>query len=74
MVLGDRPLTVTLARLWGALSLWEKLKLSGQLLWTGLSLLEGEEMRAEIEKMKETDVLTGGCGGWVGCVAVEVCG
>ncbi|EFN60022.1 hypothetical protein CHLNCDRAFT_59535 [Chlorella variabilis] len=58
VVLGDRPLTITLARVWHALSLWEKLKLTGTLLWTGLSLLDTEEMRQEIEKMKETDVLT----------------
>ena len=36
VVLGDRPLTITLARVWHALSLWEKLKLTGTLLWTGL--------------------------------------
>ena len=52
VVLGDRPLTVTLARVWAALSLWEKFKLSGQLLWTGLSLLDREDMKAEIERMK----------------------
>ncbi|KAL4427745.1 hypothetical protein ABPG75_001834 [Micractinium tetrahymenae] len=58
VVLGDRSLAVTLARVWHALSLWEKLKLTGTLLWTGLSMLNEEEMRAEIEKMKESDVLT----------------
>eukprot|EP00887_Chlorella_sp_A99_P003169 scaffold9.g3169.t1 len=58
VVLGDRPLTVTLARLWGALTLWEKLKLSAQLLYTGLCLLDTAEMKEEIEKMKESDVLT----------------
>ena len=35
VVLGDRPLTVTLARVWAALSFWEKIKLSASLLWTG---------------------------------------
>lgn len=123
MVLGDRELTVTLARVWHALGLWEKLKLTGTLLWTGLrcgvvarlgrgsggsggsavrlgrwlrggppcvcgpplppnlpcsarpcplscSMLDSDEMRAEIEKMKESDVLTeaikefGKVGGW----------
>lgn len=58
VVLGDRPLSITLSRLWAALSLWEKCRLLGTLLWTGLSMLDSEEMRAEIEKMKETDVLT----------------
>jgi pheromone shutdown protein TraB len=36
VVLGDRSLAVTLARVWHALSLWEKFKLTGTLLWTGL--------------------------------------
>lgn len=58
VVLGDRPLTVTLARVWRALSFWEKLKLSTMLLWTGLSMLDTDEMKKEIERMKESDVLT----------------
>ena len=51
VVLGDRPLTVTLARVWGALSWWEKIKLSWHLLWTGLSL-DTDEIKHEIERMK----------------------
>ena len=35
-MLGDRLLTVTLARVWHALGIWEKVKLTGTLLWTGL--------------------------------------
>lgn len=58
VVLGDRPLTVTLARVWHALSLWEKVKLTTSLLWTGLSQLDSEDMKKEIERMKESDVLT----------------
>ena len=58
VVLGDRPLSITLSRLWAALSLWEKWRLLGTLLWTGMTMLDSEEMRAEIEKMKQTDVLT----------------
>ncbi|KAI3429519.1 hypothetical protein D9Q98_005608 [Chlorella vulgaris] len=58
VVLGDRLLSITLARVWAALGMWEKVKLTGSLLWTGLSLLDSEEMRLEIEKMKETDALT----------------
>lgn len=45
MVLGDREVTVTLARVWHALSLWEKLKLTGTLLWTGLRCGGGVAMR-----------------------------
>lgn len=58
VVLGDRPLSITLARLWGALSLWEKARLLGTLLWTGLAALDAQAMRAEIERLKESDVLT----------------
>jgi len=58
VVLGDRPLNITLSRVWYALSSWEKIKLSFSLLWTGLSMLDKDEMLAEIERMKETDVLT----------------
>lgn len=58
VVLGDRPLSITLARLWGALSLWEKWRLLSSLLWQGLAVLDKNELRKEIEKMKETDVLT----------------
>ena len=58
VVLGDRPLSITLARLWAALSLWEKWRLLTSLLWQGVAVLDKDEMRKEIEKMKETDVLT----------------
>lgn len=58
VVLGDRPVSVTLARLWEALSGWEKARLIGHLLWTGTSLLEADSLRAEIEALKETDALT----------------
>lgn len=58
VVLGDRPLKITLARVWAALSAWEKLKLTGSLLWTGLNMIDADELRSEIEKMKESDVLT----------------
>jgi pheromone shutdown protein TraB len=36
VVLGDRLLSITLARVWAALGMWEKVKLTGSLLWTGL--------------------------------------
>lgn len=35
-VLGDRPISVTMARTWAALSGWEKARLLGSLLWTGV--------------------------------------
>lgn len=36
MVLGDRELTITLARVWHSLGFWEKIKLTSTLLWTGI--------------------------------------
>lgn len=110
VVLGDRELTITLARVWHSLSFWEKIKLTSTLLWTGIrwagwracgllpgpsvaglvcsdggsmpdasmarvavlcslltctavhcvcrSMLDGEEMRQEMERLKETDAIT----------------
>lgn len=34
-VLGDRPISITMARMWAALSRWEKARLLASLLWTG---------------------------------------
>jgi pheromone shutdown protein TraB len=51
VVLGDRPLPATLARVWAALSPWEKARLAGQLLWTGFAAAP-EDLAAELEAMK----------------------
>eukprot|EP00890_Picochlorum_soloecismus_P002791 jgi/Picsp_1/3512/NSC_06350-R1_protein len=58
VVLGDRPLSITLDRLWTALSFLEKVKLVISLLWTGIASIDTEVLRSDIEKMKEADVLT----------------
>lgn len=58
LVLGDRPLHITLARVWGALGWWKKLKLVGMLLWTGVYAGDSATIRSEVEAMKENDVLT----------------
>ncbi|KAL6772081.1 hypothetical protein ACKKBG_A28870 [Auxenochlorella protothecoides x Auxenochlorella symbiontica] len=58
VVLGDRLVSVTLARVWGGLSIWEKLSLVKNLTWTGFSMLDAEALTKEIESMKEADVLT----------------
>lgn len=57
VVLGDRPLGITIARVWRSLSLWEKWKLSFSLLWTGFTL-DNDELDKELERMKGSDVLT----------------
>lgn len=58
VVLGDRPLSITLNRLWTALSFFEKMKLVMSLLWTGFASMDTDVLRSDIEKMKEADVLT----------------
>jgi pheromone shutdown-related protein TraB len=56
VVLVDRPVQITLARAWRGLSFWEKMKL---LYGSLLSIFEVEELEEkDIEKLKETDVLT----------------
>jgi len=55
-VLADRDVTITLKRTWGKLSLWEKMKLFGQLFF---GLFEAPDISEEdIEKLKEKDMLT----------------
>ncbi len=55
LVLADRNIEITLKRVWGYLNLWNKLKMTGHLLF---SLLSAEEIEAElIEEMKEQDQL-----------------
>lgn len=56
--LGDRPVNITIARVWAALSPWHKLKFLCTLLWTGLSMPDAEELRRMFEELKETDALT----------------
>jgi len=56
VVLVDRNVQITLARAWRGLRFWEKMKL---LYGAMLSIFEVEELtEKDIEKLKETDVLT----------------
>lgn len=52
VVLGDRPLDITLARVWWALTLWEKFKLTSSLLREGIWMLDTSKMKDEVERMK----------------------
>ena len=52
---GDRSILITVARVWAALSAWEKVKLISFLLYGGLNAPDAEEMRILIEKSKEMD-------------------
>ncbi|GAB4818872.1 hypothetical protein N2152v2_005918 [Parachlorella kessleri] len=56
VALGDRPISITLARTWHALSLREKLSLVTSMLWTGLAPANPDKLKEDIEHMKETDV------------------
>jgi len=53
VVLGDRPINITLSRTWAALSLWEKLRL----MW--MILREPMELKPEdVERFKNHDIIT----------------
>jgi len=53
VILGDRPIHITLARCWNALSGWERLKFGWGLLSEPLDISE-----ADVERLKNSDVLT----------------
>jgi len=53
IVLGDRPIGITLSRAWAALSLWEKLKLAYAIIFEKIDVKE-----EDIERMKQSDVFT----------------
>lgn len=57
LILGDRLLSITLARVWDSLSLVEKIKITMHLVWTGLSI-DTDTLESKIEEMRETDVFT----------------
>jgi pheromone shutdown protein TraB len=60
LVLGDRPLHLTIVRAWESLSFWPKVKLVVGLLWSSLRRPNKEEIRAWLESVmhEESDVLT----------------
>ena len=59
VILGDRPLNITLKRLWLGLTLFQKISLVFQLLVCGITLPTAAELREMMEKLrKKTDLLT----------------
>lgn len=53
VLLGDRRLHITLARVWASLSSWEKVKLVWMFVHSGLTLSKlKEDLAEEIESMK----------------------
>lgn len=51
VMLGDRPVRVTLARCWAALSRWARIRFICSLVWGGL-FMGGEDLKAQVEQMK----------------------
>ena len=51
VMLGDRPVRVTLARCWASLSRWSRMRFIFSLLWGGLTM-GGEDLKAQVEDMK----------------------
>ena len=60
LVLGDRPLYLTLVRSWESLGWFSKIKVCAGLLWSSLRKPKKEEIRAWLESVmrEESDVLT----------------
>lgn len=60
LILGDRPLSLTLVRAWESLTWWPKIKVMGGLLWSSFSKPKPEEIREWLESVlrEESDVLT----------------
>ncbi|KAK9817743.1 hypothetical protein WJX72_001538 [[Myrmecia] bisecta] len=55
---GDRSLSITIARVWAALSAWQKVKLVWYLCVTGIMVPDAKELNAFMDSMKDTDVVT----------------
>lgn len=60
LVLGDRPMAVTLIRAWESLTRWGKVKIMIGLIWSSLFPPDKEEIRKWIDSImnEETDILT----------------
>ena len=60
LILGDRPLSLTLVRAWESLTWWPKIKVMMGLLWSSFSKPKPDEIRAWLESVlqEESDVLT----------------
>ncbi|KAJ6819647.1 traB domain-containing protein [Iris pallida] len=57
VMLGDRPIDVTLRRTWGSMSLWHRTKLVYYLLFQGLFLPSAEDINRLLKEMNDDDML-----------------
>lgn len=58
VVLGDRPVNITLRRTWGSMPLWHKAKLMYSLLFQGVFLPSPDDLNKMLKDMDDVDALT----------------
>ncbi|KAG9159928.1 hypothetical protein Leryth_005670 [Lithospermum erythrorhizon] len=58
VILGDRPVQITLRRTWGKMPLWHKTKLVSSLLFQAVSLPSPESLTKMLKEMDDVDVIT----------------
>ncbi|KAL4302273.1 hypothetical protein GQ457_10G021750 [Hibiscus cannabinus] len=58
VILGDRPVQITLRRTWGKMPLWHKIKLLYSLLFQAVFLPSPEELNKMLKDMDDVDMLT----------------
>ena len=58
LILGDRPVRVTLARTWRALSTWERVRFAWLLLVSGADVLSADKLRKHVDPLSDSDVVT----------------
>ncbi|CDP11805.1 unnamed protein product [Coffea canephora] len=58
VILGDRPVQITLRRTWAKMPLWHKTKLLSSLLFQAVSLPSPEDLSRMLKEMDDVDMLT----------------
>ncbi|KAG6742551.1 hypothetical protein POTOM_053423 [Populus tomentosa] len=58
VVLGDRPVQITLRRTWGKMPVWHKVKFMYSLLFQALFLPSSEDLEKMLKEMDDVDMLT----------------
>lgn len=58
VILGDRPVDITLRRTWGKMSLWHKTKLMYYMLFQAVFLPSPEELNKMLQELDDVDMVT----------------
>jgi len=58
VILGDRPVQITIRRTWAKMPLWHKIKLLYSLLFQAVFLPSPEDLNKMLKEMDDVDVLT----------------